>query len=62
MQWLLEDYDVPEGAVVVVEPRSGALLAAAGHRSPRTEDRELAVAPRYPAASIFKIVSAAAML
>ncbi|MFH1812452.1 MAG: penicillin-binding transpeptidase domain-containing protein [Pseudomonadota bacterium] len=62
MQWLLEDYDVPEGAIVVLDPRTGELLAAAGHRAPGVDDRHLAVEPRFPAASLFKIVSSAALL
>ncbi|MBN2360534.1 MAG: penicillin-binding protein [Deltaproteobacteria bacterium] len=62
MQWLLEDYDVPAGAVAVVEPVSGRLLAAAGYREGVGEDRGLTLAPDHTAASIFKIVSAIALL
>lgn len=62
MQWLLEDYDVPEGAVAVVDPVSGELLAAAGCSDPDHRDRELIVDPRFPAASVFKIVSSSALL
>jgi len=63
MQWLLADYRVPEAAVVVLEPASGELLAAAGYSSRHGKtERGLALEPRFLAASVFKIVSAAALL
>ena len=62
MQWLLADYEVPVGAVAVIEPATGKLLAAAGYRAGGVEDRGLVLAPDHTAASIFKIVSATALL
>lgn len=62
LQWLLEDYGVPEGAVVAVEPASGRLLAAAGFSLEKKQNREIALSPKFPAASIFKIVTATGLL
>lgn len=58
---LLEDYDVPAGAVVMMDPRSGKVLAMAAH-SENGRGNELAAEPLAPAASVFKIVTGAALL
>jgi cell division protein FtsI/penicillin-binding protein 2 len=59
---LLSDYRVPAGAVVALDPRTGAVLAAAGHSEDGSFGRELAVVPLAPAASVFKIVTTSALL
>jgi cell division protein FtsI/penicillin-binding protein 2 len=61
-QHLLEDYDVPAGAVVMLDPMNGHLLAMAAHTADQSFGRELAVLPLAPAASVFKIVTGAALL
>lgn len=62
LQWLLADYDVPEGAVVLMEPATGKILAAAGYRAPGDNDRNIALEPSFLSASTFKIVTASALL
>jgi cell division protein FtsI/penicillin-binding protein 2 len=61
-QNLLRDYDVPAGAIVVMEPGTGRVLAMAGHTASRKHGPELAAIPLAPAASIFKVVTGAALL
>ena len=60
MQWLLADYQVPEGAIVVMDPKTGEIIAAAGYR--RGNDRHVALEPNYLAASTFKVITASALL
>jgi len=58
---LLEDNDVPAGAIVVLNARTGRVLALAQHQ--RGVDRPtVAFDPSPPAASLFKIVTTAALL
>ena len=61
LEKLLSGYRVPLGAVVLLEPRTGRVLALAEHaeRGPKTHP---ALEPIAPAASIFKIVTSAALL
>jgi cell division protein FtsI/penicillin-binding protein 2 len=58
----LETYRVPWGATVLLEPATGRVLALAEHSRAEPERRGLALAALAPAASIFKIVTAAALL
>ncbi|ATB38191.1 cell division protein FtsI [Cystobacter fuscus] len=58
----LELYQVPFGAVVVLEPSTGRVLAMAEHSQSRPDLRGLATRAVFPAASIFKIVTGAALL
>lgn len=50
------------GAFVALDPRSGALLALAEHSRHPCQVRHAATEPRFPAASVFKVVTAAALL
>jgi len=61
MEKLLTDYRVPMGAAVLLDPRTGRVLAMAEHveKGPRTH---VALQPIAPAASVFKIVTSAALL
>jgi len=59
---LLADYRVPWGATVLLEPRTGKVLALAQHSRREPEARDLSLRAMAPAASIFKIVTAAALL
>lgn len=58
----LAGYLVPWGATVLLEPATGRVLALAGHSRAEPSRRELALAALAPAASIFKLVTAAALL
>lgn len=61
LEKLLADYRVPMGAAVVVEVRTGRVLALAEHAE-KARDARVALAPIAPAASVFKIVTSAALL
>lgn len=61
LEKLLADQRVPVGAVVLIEPRTGRVLALAEHveKGPKSHVALQAIAP---AASVFKIVTSAALL
>ncbi len=58
----LSGYAVPWGATVLLEPATGRVLALAQHSQEEPRRADLALAAIAPAASIFKIVTAAALL
>jgi cell division protein FtsI/penicillin-binding protein 2 len=58
----LVDYQTPYAAVVAMEPSTGRVLAMAEYSHVRPQLRGLCTQALYPAASIFKIVTAAALL
>lgn len=58
---LLASFEVPDGAAVAIDSRTGEVLALAEH-SERTPGAHVALSAAPPAASIFKIVTAAALL
>ncbi len=53
---------VPYGVFVAIEPNTGRVLALAEHSERRPEEKGLALRATYPAASIVKLVTAAAAL
>src|SRR6187431_1519162 len=61
---LLRAYQIPFGAAVVVSVPDGRVLALVGQSAadPRLGAAELALRPWAPAASVFKVVSAAALV
>jgi len=61
---VLREFHVPYGAAVVISVHDGRVLALAGHSSvaPELGPEELALHPWAPAASVFKIVSASALV
>lgn len=59
---LLENYDTPYGAVVVLEPSTGRVLAMAEHSADDPKMRGLTTKALFPAASVFKLVTASALL
>ncbi len=59
---ILQKYETPFAAVVAIEPSTGRVLAMAEHSQATPELRGLPVKAIFPAASIFKIVTAAALL
>ncbi len=62
LQRTLTSYDVPYGATVLLDPRSGRVLAMAEHSRSEPSASNLSLRAISPAASIFKIVTAAALL
>ncbi|HEX8437702.1 penicillin-binding transpeptidase domain-containing protein, partial [Archangium sp.] len=59
---ILQQYQVPYGAVVVLDPSTGRVLAMAEHSRAQPGLRGLATRAVFPAASVFKIVTGAALL
>ncbi|HSN90111.1 MAG TPA: penicillin-binding transpeptidase domain-containing protein [Anaeromyxobacteraceae bacterium] len=62
LERFLRSYEVPWGSAVVLEPATGRILALAEHSQEEPGRRGLPVRALAPAASIFKIVTAAALL
>jgi penicillin-binding protein A len=62
IQKKLKDYRVDWGGVAVVDPSTGEILALASHSEKGWNDGNLALRATFPAASIFKIVTATAAL
>ncbi len=58
----LEAYRVPYGATVLIEPRTGRVLALAEHSRAEPNRKGLPLTAMAPAASVFRIVTAAALL
>lgn len=59
---IMQDYEVPYGAAVVIEPSTGRVLAMAEHSQAQPGMRGLTTRAVFPAASIFKIVTGGALL
>jgi peptidoglycan glycosyltransferase len=59
---ILDSYQTPYAAVVAMDPRTGRVLAMAEHSEANPSMRGLPVKAIFPAASIFKIVTATALL
>jgi cell division protein FtsI/penicillin-binding protein 2 len=62
LEGALDTYRVPWGATVLIEPATGRILALAEHSRAEPGRRGLPLAALAPAASIFKLVTAAALL
>jgi peptidoglycan glycosyltransferase len=58
----LGSYEVPYAAVVAIDPRTGRVLAYVSHSSANPDAGDLARDPTPPTASVFKLVSAAALV
>ena len=57
---LLAEYRVPWGALVAVEPKTGKVLALAGRSEQGQENIGLTTRATFPAASLFKLITASA--
>lgn len=55
-------YEVPFGSLVALEPATGRVLAYVSHSTANPEAGDLALDPTPPSASVFKTVSAAALV
>ncbi len=55
-------YDVPQGGFVAMEPKTGRVLAFVGYEAGKGLSPRVATDPAAPAASVFKIVTASALL
>lgn len=63
MTGLFERYEVPYGALVAIEPSTGRVLAYVSHSSADPEGAgDLARAATAPAASVFKVITGAALI
>lgn len=63
MSRLFERYEVPYGALVAIEPSTGRVLAYVSHSSADPDGAgDLARAATAPAASVFKVITGAALL
>jgi cell division protein FtsI/penicillin-binding protein 2 len=59
---VLRNYEVPYGALVALEPATGRVLAYVSHSSANPDAGDLARDPSPPAASVFKVVTGAALI
>lgn len=59
---ILRSYETPYAAVVVIDPTTGRVLAMAEHSQADPAMRGLPTKAIFPAASVFKVVTAAALL
>jgi penicillin-binding protein A len=62
MERVFADYSVPYGALVAIEPSTGKVLAYVSHSSANPDAGDLARDPTPPAASVFKVVTASALV
>lgn len=59
---IFEKYDVPTGGVVALDPKTGRVLAYVGYEAGQGQSFEVLTDPGPPAASVFKIITASALL
>ena len=62
MQSILSRYDVPQGGVVAIDPKTGRVLAYVGYEAGKGKSPSVVTDPNPPAASVFKIVTASALI
>lgn len=59
---VFDEYEVPYGALVALDPKTGRVLAYVSHSSANPDAGDLVRDPTPPAASVFKVVTGAALL
>lgn len=59
---VLRRYEVPFGALVAMEPGSGRVLAYVSHSSANPDAGDLVLDPTPPTASVFKVITGAALI
>lgn len=62
IQALFRKYDVPAGGLVAIEPKTGRVLAYVGYEAGKGDSFDVVTDPAPPAASVFKIITASALL
>jgi len=62
MQALFARYDVPQGGLVALDPKSGRVLAYVGYERGTGRAARVVTDPSPPAASVFKIITASALV
>jgi len=62
MQSIFSRYDVPQGGLAAIDPKTGRVLAFVGYESGRGQSPRMVTDPAPPAASVFKIVTASALI
>ena len=62
IQELFRTYDVPAGGLVAIEPQTGRVLAYVGYEAGKGDNMDVVTDPTPPAASVFKIITASALL
>jgi len=59
---LFQEYQVPYGALVAIEPATGRILAYVSHTSGQANGEDLARDVTPPAASVFKLITSSALI
>ncbi|MFA9470211.1 MAG: penicillin-binding transpeptidase domain-containing protein, partial [Deltaproteobacteria bacterium] len=59
---LFSRYDVPAGGLVAIDPKTGHVLAYVGYEAGKGDSARVVTDPGPPAASVFKIITASALL
>lgn len=62
MEKVLADSEVPHGGVTLVEPSTGRVLAMVSHTQGQPSIESIAQKSKAPSASVFKIITAAALI
>ncbi len=62
MESIFARYDVPQGGLVAMDPKTGRVLAFVGYEAGKGQSPSVATDPAPPAASVFKIVTASALI
>lgn len=62
LEGVFERYQVPYGAVVAIEPSTGRVLAYVSHSSADPDAGDLVLDPTPPTASVFKVITASALV
>ena len=59
---LFSRYEVPAGGLVAIDPKTGHVLAYVGYEAGKGDSSRVVTDPGPPAASVFKIITASALL
>jgi len=62
MQSIFARYDVPQGGLAAIDPKTGRVLAFVGYEAGKGQSARMVTDSAPPAASVFKIVTASALI